>query len=421
MVKPRFQTLSEWLAWQETLHPQKIRLGLERVRATAEQMSLLPLSCPVISVAGTNGKGSSVAMLEAIYRAAGYHTASYTSPHLLRYNERIRINGQQVEDSTLCEAFAAVDEGRGDIALTYFEFGTLAALHIVRTVRPDIAILEVGLGGRLDAVNVVDADVSLVTTIGIDHVAWLGTDRNSIAREKAGIFRPGRPAICADPCPPDSLRLAAVSVGARWYAAGDGFNSAGSGSRWKFEGRSMVWDELPAPALAGQHQLENAAGVLAVVEQLLPRLPVSPEAVRRGLETVILAGRAQRIAGSVDLIVDVAHNPDGAARLATLLHGQPVRGSTWLVLGMLEDKDVAGFARMIGSAVDVWCLASLHGERGLPADELHRRVGQVGEKILRFDTVSEALRHAEEHAGEADRIVVSGSFQTVAEVLASRV
>lgn len=423
MDRPRFTRLSEWLTWQESLHSSRIELGLERAGTVASRMALLPPGCPVISVAGTNGKGSSVAMLESIYRAAGYRTVCYGSPHLLRYNERIRVNGLEISDHQLCDAFASIDSARGEISLSYFEFGTLAALYTIHQQRPDVAILEVGLGGRLDAVNIVDADVALVTAIDIDHVAWLGNDRESIAREKAGIFRRGCPAICADPFPPDSLRLSATTVGADWYAAGEDFVCQEALTGWSFHGRQEHWNDLPVPALAGKHQLENAAGVLAVIETLLERLPLGRNCVRQGLLEVRLAGRAQRLKGPVETLVDVAHNPAGAARLAELLQASRPAGKTWLILGMLEDKDAAGFAAALGHCIDEWCLVSLAAERGLPATTLRLRIGNhPGAAPVRlFDSVTEAMKFVQTHTSVTDRIVVCGSFATVAEILASQV
>jgi len=421
--KPRFSRLCDWLAWQETLHPAKIDLGLERAMAIARRMGLLPLPCAVISVAGTNGKGSSVAMLESIYRAAGYRTLCYSSPHLLRYNERIRIDGREAGDDRICAAFAAIDSARDGISLTYFEFGTLAALYLARQEEPDVAILEVGLGGRLDAVNIVDADAALVTSIGIDHVAWLGNDREAIGREKAGLFRARRPAVCADPAPPHSLQARALEIGADWYAAGSGFTRQQTGQEWSFRGRQHRWGDLPRPALAGHHQLDNAAGVLAVVEVLLGRLPLEREAICRGLSAVQLAGRAQHLPGPVELIVDVAHNPAGAACLAELLRSRRPPGRTWLILGMLADKDIGGFCAELGPCIDEWCLASLATERGVAAATLQQHMGNVpaSRPVRLFDSVAQALQFVQSHAMPDDRIVVCGSFAVVAEVLASQV
>jgi len=418
---PRFDTLAGWLEWQDGLHPDKIDLGLERVARVAGRMGLLHPDYTVVSVAGTNGKGSSVAMLEAIYRSAGYRTGSYTSPHLLRYNERIRVAGNEAADAELCLAFERVDQARDGISLTYFEFGTLAALQLFSQAGLDIALLEVGMGGRLDAVNIIDADVALVTAIGIDHRDWLGDDREAIGREKAGIFRSGRPAVCADPSPPASLQRAAADTGACWYALGAGFTRRQAGQRWHWQGWHGARKDLPLPALAGERQLDNAAGVLAVVALLDGRLPVSLAALEQGLRTVTLPGRFQVFPGSPELILDVAHNPDSAAMLASQLQARPASGRTWLVLGMLADKDAGAYAAALDHCVDVWCLASLAVDRGLPAGMLKQRlaVSRAHTKILMFDSVAAALEHAVNQAGPSDRIVVSGSFISVGEALAS--
>lgn len=418
---PRFHTLADWLAWQEGLHPRRIDLGLERVAAVADRLGLLHPDCTVVSVAGTNGKGSSVALLEAICRAAGYRTGSYTSPHLLRYNERIRIDGSEVSDDTLCTAFERIDRARNGQSLTYFEFGTLAALQLFSAARLDIAVLEVGMGGRLDAVNIIDADVALVTSIGIDHSAWLGADRETIGREKAGIFRRDRPAVCSDPSPPVSLQQFAIDCGARWYALGQRFTQHRAGQGWDWLGWRGTYAGLPLPALAGERQLDNAAGVLAVVQLLDEHLPVSRTAIVQGLRTVRLAGRLQVFPGQPPIILDVAHNPDSAAMLASELQAGPVAGRTWLVLGMLADKAAGAFADALDGCVDCWCLAGLGGERGLPAGQLWQRIAGSGNgrRIRLFDSIAAALDHAVDAAAPADRIVVSGSFMAVAEALAS--
>jgi len=420
---PRFHTLADWLAWQDGLHPHKIDLGLERVAAVAGRLGLLQPAFTVVSVAGTNGKGSSVALLEAIYRSADYRTGSYTSPHLLRYNERIRIAGHEATDAELCAAFERVDRARDEISLTYFEFGTLAALQLFSAAGLDIALLEVGMGGRLDAVNILDADVALVTAIGIDHVAWLGNDRESIGREKAGILRGGRPAVCADPSPPASLELAAAAAGASWYALGGQFTHRRTGRGWDWRGWGRALEALPMPALVGERQLDNAAGVLAVIDLLNDRLPVSRDALEQGLCTVRLAGRFQVLPGPPQLVLDVAHNPDSAGMLASQLQASPASGRTWLVLGMLSDKNAAAFAAALDCCVDCWCLASLDVARGLSSGMLKQRIAASGNdrEILLFDSVAAALAHATDNAAPADRIVVSGSFITVAEALSCQV
>ena len=420
---PRFSTLADWLAWQETLHPRKIDLGLERVMRVAERMQLLAPGHGVITVAGTNGKGSSVAMLESILSSAGYRVGCYTSPHLLRYNERIRIAGEEIDDAALCAAFQSVDMARGDTSLSYFEFGTLAALHLFSLARLDIALLEVGMGGRLDAVNILDADAALVTSIDIDHSAWLGEDREAIGREKAGIFRPGRPAVCSDPEPPASVFKQAQAVSARWYAPGCGFDWSKSGRGWNWQSHEKAFQDLPLPALPGSHQLQNAAGVLMVLNVLREQFPLHREDIERGLVAVTLAGRCQFLPGGIETILDVAHNPDSAEKLAQLLRDRSIRGRTRMVLGMLSDKDAAAFTTVLSPVVDDWYLATLPGERGLTAVQLQRLIGGRAEHVISrlFEDVETACRQAHADAVDGDRVVVCGSFVTVAKALTCHV
>ena len=419
----RFHSLSQWLQWQETLHPRKIDLGLDRVAAVAVRMGVLFPARIVITVAGTNGKGSSVALLESILRAAGYRVGAYTSPHLLRYNERIRINGRDIDDDSLCAAFQAVDDARGETTLSYFEFGTLAALRLFCDAAPDVALLEVGLGGRLDAVNIIDPDVAMVTSIGIDHVQWLGDDRVSIAREKAGIFRLGRPAIGCEVSPPVSLVQAAREIGAHWYGTGDQYDYVPREDSWDWSGPSGSYTDLPPPSLRGPQQLANAAGVLMALELLQKRLPVSETAIRNGLRDVVLPGRCQFVPGAVEMILDVSHNPHGAARLAEVLGLSPCSGRTHLVLGMLDDKDVAGFVAALSSTVDHWYPASLDIPRGLSAGELDQRMRGLlpANRIHPCMDVPAACREAGKNASAGDRIVVCGSFFTVAAAMAGKV
>jgi dihydrofolate synthase/folylpolyglutamate synthase len=420
---PRFQTLTQWLQWQETLHPRKIDLGLDRVASVGGRMEVLHPADTVITVGGTNGKGSCVAMLEAILLAAGYRVGSYTSPHLLRYNERIRINGRDVDDDSLCAAFQTVDDARGEITLSYFEFGTLAALRLFCDASLDVALLEVGLGGRLDAVNIVDPDVAMVTSIGIDHVQWLGDNRESIAREKAGIFRNGRPAIGCESSPPASLVQAAREAGAPWYGLGERYDYVPRRDSWDWNGPSARYAGLPLPALRGPHQLANASGVLMALELLQERLPVSVAAIRNGLQGVALPGRCQFMPGVVELILDVSHNPHGASRLAEVLGLFACTGRTHLVLGMLDDKDVGGFVAALSAAVDHWYPAGLDNPRGLSADELYRRMQGLLplDRIHPCADVPAACRKAGENAMAGDRIVVCGSFFTVAAAMAGKV
>lgn len=415
----RFSALEDWLAWQETLHPKEIDLGLGRVAAVAATLQLLPQRCPVITVAGTNGKGSCVAMLDAILRAAGYRTGTYTSPHLLRYNERIKINGDAVDDAALCDAFARIDAARGEISLSYFEFGTLAALDILLAAELDVVILEVGLGGRLDAANIVDADAALISSIDIDHVAWLGDDREAIGREKAGIFRSHRPAVCGDAQPPDSLQRYAREIGAQWFAVGDAFDYLREDDHWSWSAGEETWSGLPLPTLVGEHQVGNAAAVLAVLNCLSGRLPVSQDAAAAGLRVVSLPGRFQRIDGPVERILDVAHNAQGGRSLAQTLRSNPVRGQTYLVLGMLADKNVNAFLSSLLVVVDYVYLGGLSVPRGLSGPQLADALEGVlpVDRHRVFTTVCDAHEQALTDARPGDRVVVCGSFYSVAEVI----
>ncbi len=415
----RFDTLAEWLSWQETLNPAGIELGLERVRTVLERLGHAHPSFTVITVGGTNGKGSSVAMLESILLAGGYRVGSYTSPHLLRYNERIRIQGSEIDDARLCAAFERVDQARGDIALTYFEFGTLAAIDIFADQNLNVAVLEVGLGGRLDAVNVLDADVALVTSVGIDHQEWLGDDRESIGREKAGIFRPGQAAVCGDPEPPASLLQHAQQLGTTLYCTGRDFGYERVGEGWQWWGAGERSAVLPLPALEGAFQLGNAAAVLMVLTLLKQRFPLHEDALRQGLTSLSLPGRFQIIPGEVTRIFDVGHNPQAAAVLAGALAGQPSSGRTLAVVGMLADKDHKGVFTLLCPTVDEWYAADLDVPRGAEGKQLSRVIEQTcgNYTVHCFSSVTAAYRQAMGDARPGDRVVVFGSFFTVAEVL----
>ncbi|HHJ14231.1 MAG TPA: bifunctional tetrahydrofolate synthase/dihydrofolate synthase [Gammaproteobacteria bacterium] len=412
---PRFHTLEEWLAWQESLHPVAIELGLERVTRVARELDCLAPAPVVITVGGTNGKGSSLAMLEAILCRAGYRTGCYTSPHLLHYNERLRIDEAVLEDADWCESFARVDAARGGISLTYFEFGTLAALDLMGRAGVDVALLEVGLGGRLDAVNIVDADLAMVTSVGLDHTEWLGDNRDAIGREKAGIFRPGRPAICVDADPPDGLLQAAAATGARLSVLGRDFHLRHDGPRWHWQGARAHWQDLPRPALPGMHQLANAAGVLAALECLHQHLPVNEQAVVAGLKWARLPGRIERLAGKVEQVLDVAHNAQAAEALADALRHWPVAGRTHAVIGMLADKDIAGFVRQLAPRVQHWLAVDLPLPRAEPAAGLARRLrAQTAGEVSVCASVAEAHSRLAGQAVAGDRILVCGSFYTVA-------
>jgi len=417
----RFTSLSAWLTWQETLHPNAIDLGLERVRIVAQRMHLLQPPYALIAVGGTNGKGSTVAMLEAILFAAGYRVGAYTSPHLLRYNERVRVNGIEASDTQLCAAFARVDAARGDTSLTYFEFGTLAALDIFAHAKLDVAVLEVGLGGRLDAVNVLDADVALVTSVALDHTEWLGADRDSIAREKAGIYRAGRPALFGETDVPRSLQQHAHDIGATLYRYGTDFGARPAANAWSWWGLGKERHALVLPALRGPHQLQNAAGVLMALELLAARVPVTQAQIRTGLLTVALPGRFQVLPGPVTRIYDVAHNPHGARALAQTLRTHPCNGRTFAVCGMLRDKDISATVAELGGLVDAWYVAPVSSLRSASADDLAAavRAAAAGKPVVACPDIAAAQQQALADARDGDRIVVFGSFYTVAAALSA--
>ena len=413
----RFTTLDDWLRWQETLHPRSIDLGLERVQTVLRRLQPEPASYMIITVGGTNGKGSCVAFLDAILRAAGYRIGTYTSPHLLRYNERIRLQGVEADDAALCRTFARIDAARGDVSLTYFEFGALAALELFREGGVDVAVLEVGLGGRLDAVNIMDADAALVASIALDHTHWLGADRDSIGYEKAGIYRPERPAICADPNPPPRLIEYAEGIHARLLCVDRDYHFARTGSIWRWQSDEWHFNDLPLPALAGDHQLSNAAAVLMTLASLGDRLSVSPGAIRAGLASAELPGRCQIIPGPVEWILDVAHNPRAAAVLADYLRARPCAGRTWAMIGLLADKDAPGVIGALTDTIDAWYAITLDGDRGRTGDELATLLRATGARAEATD-IREACRVVQTAACPGDRIVVLGSFHTVAPVLA---
>ncbi len=411
-------TLDDWLGRIEHLHHRTIDLSLDRVRAVAGRLGIV-FAGPVIIVGGTNGKGSTCALLESILRAAGYRTGLYTSPHLLRFNERARIRGEAAGDEALIEQFEAVEQARGQTSLTYFEFTTLAILRLFTAARLDAVVLEVGLGGRLDATNIVDADCAVVTSVDLDHMDYLGPTREHIGYEKAHIFRPGRPAICADPRPPQSLLDVARDIGADLWCVGRDFNCRGDRQQWAYGGRGQRRSGLPYPALRGANQLLNASGALAALEALGQRLPVSQQAVREGLLNVELAGRFQVLPGRPAVILDVAHNPHAAAVLAENLDNMGFYPRTLAVLGMLRDKDVAGVIDKVAARVDRWYLGGTSGARALAGTALEGilRERQPQAVVETFDTVDAAYAAAHAAAQPEDRIVVFGSFLTVADVM----
>lgn len=411
--------LKGWLAWQESLHPKDIELGLERCRAVAGRMALLPPRYTVITVAGTNGKGSTVAMLDSIYRHAGYTVATYTSPHLLRYNERIKIDNHPATDERICRAFARVEAARQDVPLTFFEFGTLAALAIFGEEPPDIAILEVGMGGRLDAVNIVDADVAVIATLDIDHVEWLGSTREAIAREKAGIMRRGRPAVCSDPQVPYSLIETARNLGAELELLGQSFHFVDDNDCWTWWSGDMVLDHLPKPSLTGGYQLRNASGVLKAVACLQARHPVARETIALGLTQTELRGRFQRIPGDIEFILDVAHNAQAMEYFTATLMTLPPAANTHAILGMLRTKDHYRAMHTLSKVVAHWHLASVTARHGASsADLLETWQGlEIRKPATAYDSVEAAYAGARTSARPGDRVIVVGSFVTVGDVL----
>jgi dihydrofolate synthase/folylpolyglutamate synthase len=395
------------------------------VRAVLARLDVA-IACPVITVTGTNGKGSTSAMLEAMLRAAGYRTGLYTSPHLMRYNERVRLDGREAGDDELVRALNVVEDARTAVGeavpLTYFEFGTLAALWLFARSAPDALVLEVGLGGRLDAVNAVDADVAVVTSVDLDHRDFLGDTRESVGGEKAGIFRAGRAAVCGDRDPPRALVDAAARIGARLLVAGRDFDAIAEGTQWRYRGPGGDRYGLPHPALRGRYQLDNAACAITALDALRDRLPVSANAVREGLVGVELAGRFQVLPGRPTRVLDVAHNPHAARALADALGSMGFHPRTLAVFAMLADKDVDGVVAALRDRVDAWYVAPLPGPRGASGEALAAALGRAGvpaDRIVVERDVAQAWRAARSAAHEADRIVALGSFLTVAAVSAT--
>ena len=372
----------------------------------------IAIRCPVITVGGTNGKGSTCAMLESMLRAASYRTGLYTSPHLVRYSERVRVAGQEADDGLLCSGFEVVESARRDIALTYFEFGTLAAFEVFSRSALDFLVLEVGLGGRLDAVNVLDADCAVLTSVGIDHVDYLGPDRESIGREKAGIFRAGRPAVIAEPHSPHTV----LEAPGEKLLIGKDFGFVRDDAQWTYWGPRGKRSGLAHPSLRGAIQLRNAAASLCALDALA--LPIAMQEVRRGLAEVALPGRFQVLPGRPQVILDVAHNVEAAKVLADNLLVSGYASETIAVCGMLRDKDIAGVLRALEPRITRWHFASLPGPRGAPAEDLERGLSEPPTGVERFPSPTHAFVAARERAGEGDKIVVFGSFLTVGEVMA---
>ena len=419
----RHARLQDWLTWQESLHPAAIELGLDRVGRVWDRLGPRALPFPVITVAGTNGKGSTVALLEAIYGAAGYRTAAYTSPHLLRYNERIRLDGREVSDPELCAAFARVDAARGAESLTYFEFGTLAALDLFLRARPDLAILEVGLGGRLDAVNLFDADLAIITSIGRDHMAWLGETLEEIALEKAGILRPGRPVLFGHRQPLPVLLARATELGCPAHGLGRDFDWTEEPPGWRWTSPGLPPLSLAIPALRGPIQFDNAATVIMATRLLRDRLALSVAHLRQGLQRARLPGRFQVLPGQPTWILDVAHNGPAAQALAAHLASFPCQGRRHAVLGLLADKEPAAVAGPLLEWVDCWHLGAAACPRALPVAELIAALKALGTErgltlnLKEYGGIEAAIAGAGASALTGDCILAFGSFTTVEAVL----
>ncbi|PRC93161.1 bifunctional tetrahydrofolate synthase/dihydrofolate synthase [Solimicrobium silvestre] len=418
-------TLADWLAHLETAHPTVIELGLQRVGSVRDRLGI-QFECPVIIVGGTNGKGSTCAMLESILMQGGYKVGLYTSPHLIHFNERARINGVSVADAEFVSAFEQVEEAKQDTSLSYFEFTMLACVKIFADAKLDVVILEVGLGGRLDAVNIFDADVAIITSVDIDHVEYLGDTREAIGFEKAGIFRAGRTAICSDPAAPLSLIEHANKIGADLWLFNRDFNYSGDKQQWNFAGRQHRRHSLAYPSLRGANQLLNASAALAALEALRTRLPLGAQEVRSGLVMVDLPGRFQVLPGVPAVVLDVAHNPHAAATLHQNLDNMGFHAYTYAVFGAMQDKDIAGVISQLKNQIDHWCLTDLPLPRGATAEHIQSLLTEqnvVNDKdhsIQCFENPASAYTYAVSKAGENDRIVVFGSFLTVAGVIQQR-
>ncbi len=418
----RFDSLTEWLKWQEGFHPRSIDLGLERAATVYKALNPEAIKPPTIIVAGTNGKGSCIAFLETIYKEQGYRVGTYTSPHILKYNERIKINGESVSDEKICQAFARIDAVRNEVSLSYFEFGTLAALDIFWRSALDVQLLEVGLGGRLDAVNILDSDVSLITSISIDHIDWLGETRDAIAYEKAGIFRTGVSAVIGDLAPPDSLINCADKKKTPLFRINQEFNFQKKNIGWDWSStmhKSRKYEFLPQPSLKGEHQYQNAAAVLMTVTEMEDYLPVSEKAIHQGLKNTQLKGRFQLIKGDIPVLLDVAHNPQAVEALYDYLTDCFAGLKIYAIFSMMKDKDIKGVIKIISPAIHQWFVSPLNNPR--TASQLHMQAcfSECALEHVNFGykDFSETYTAAEKSAEEGSLILIFGSFFLVSEYL----
>jgi len=413
------RTLQQWLSWQETLHLSEIDLGLERIRQVAEKLNLLSPSFPIITVAGTNGKGSSVAMLDAILTAEGHKTGSYTSPHLVDYNERIKLDSFNVSNELIIDAFEKIDNARAETSLTYFEFSTLAAMIIFTQENVDVAILEVGLGGRLDAANLWDASLALITSIDIDHVDWLGDNREQIAIEKSGIMRKNTPVICGDPNPPKAISSEAHRIGAKLFQLNKDFSfSPQKDNHWSWTNKTIK-HTLPYPSLKGDFQLNNAATVIAGINTLTSTLTVSKRAIEKGLINSTAQGRLHALSTSPEWLIDVAHNPHAAEQLAKYLRQNTITGKTYAIFSMLRNKDVSGVLSFMDKHIDEWHIVGLESARGLTINELKQQITRhnLQGNIIEHNNVFDACQSLKNITNKQDRVVAFGSFLVVSDVI----
>ena len=410
-------SLAGWLDRQQKSHPSAIDLDLSRVRSVAQRLGLLPPPHRVITVAGTNGKGSTVAFLDSLLRTAGWRVGRFTSPHLVRYNERICIDGVEADDASLVASFERIEAARAGTTLTFFEYNTLAALDLFARAGVDVAVLEVGLGGRLDATNIVDADVGVVCSIGLDHVDWLGDSLEQIGREKAGIFRAGRPAVLGNAEMPASVWKVIEELGARPVAPGRHYQVHLRAELWDFECGPVRFANLPVPTLGGGHQIGNAASALAALAASDFGVPLSQVSVARALREARIPGRFQRIPGEVEWILDVAHNVPAAETLRDNLRGLPRARRTLAVCGILGDKDIRGIASTLAAEFDAWILAALEGPRAVSTDQLEQNLPANASVLARAGGMAEACRIARSSARAGDRVVVFGSFLAVGPAL----
>lgn len=414
---PPFHTLPDWLAWQEQLHPENIELGLARIADVAEKLHLPKPAPVVITIAGTNGKGSSAALLEQTLLSAGHTVAVYSSPHLLRYTERLRINGTELAEQNWCESFAAVEAARAGLSLTYFEFGTLAALQLIVSSAVDVAILEVGLGGRLDAVNIIDPDIALITSIGLDHQDWLGSDKEQIAREKAGIMRRGQSVVCSDPQPPASIAIEAKRIASNLYQAGEHFQYATLAEGWMWQGLGQEL-LLPRPALPGRHFIDNAAGVIAVLMLLREHLHWDEKDLAKALVEWSLPGRCEwHDTGRFGLLLDVAHNTEAAVQLAALLEERQCAGRRVALFAALTGKPVQLMLGVMSAVIDEWNFTGLPAPRGYGAEALCLEAERAGVIGHAYSDVAEAWSGIVSELSDEDELIVFGSFHTVEAVM----